>query len=153
MKHIWKNYLDMPPSWLVLFLLMTYFQAQVWNPLAFSSSAATALGWVLIGAGILLTLWAAAEFWRHKTSVVPRRLPDALIARGPYRFSRNPIYLADATVLLGFALVMGSVIGLVLVSVFMKLIEIRFIHGEERGLERQFPDDFAAFSKRTRRWF
>jgi len=142
----------MPPSWLVLFLVITYFQSRWFNPLGFESAWSRLAGWGLVLIGLLLMFWAAAQFLRHKTSVVPRRIPDALIARGPYRISRNPIYLADATVLLGFALIMGSLIGVILVPIYMKLIEIRFIRGEERGLATQFPAEFAAFAARTRRW-
>ncbi len=152
MKYLWKNVLDMPPSWLTLFLVITYFQSRIFNPFGFDSSLTVWLGWGLIAVGLVLMLWAATEFLRHKTSVVPRRVPDALIARGPYRWTRNPIYLADATVFLGFALLRGSIIGVLLVPVFMKLIEVRFIRGEERRLAAEFPEAFAKFSARTRRW-
>ncbi len=152
MKYIWKNVLDMPPSWLVLFLVITWEQAMHAPALTFRNPLLSDLGVALMLAGGGLMLWAFLFFRRLRTSIVPRRQPTALIDRGPYRFTRNPIYLADTAVLLGFSLWQGAILGIILVPVFMKLIEIRFIRGEEEGLRRQFPDESEEFFRRTRRW-
>ncbi len=152
MKYIWKNVLDMPPSWLVLFLVITWEQAMHAPFMTFRNPLLSDLGIALMLAGGGLMLWAFLFFRRLRTSVVPRRQPTALIDRGPYRFTRNPIYLADTAVLLGFSLWQGALLGVLLVPVFMKLIEIRFIRGEEAGLRQEFPDESAEFFRRTRRW-
>lgn len=152
MKYLWKNFIDMPPVWLLIFILIVWGQSRFWNPYEFAGFGAAVLGWGLIVIGFVLAGWAFRQFKAHKTSIIPRNTPSAMIARGPYRFSRNPIYLADALFLCGFALLMGSVIGLILVVVFIRLIEIRFIKGEEAGLAAEFPDDFAKMRQNTRRW-
>lgn len=152
MKYIWKNVIDMPPAWLVIFVVITWLQKRYFPVFPFHAPLATTLGWALIAIGIGISLWSIIQFRDHKTSVIPRQVPSALIAAGPYRFSRNPIYLADAIVLAGVALLYGTLIGLVLVAVFMRLIEVRFIRGEEAGLQKQFPDNFKAFFAKTRRW-
>lgn len=152
MKTLWEKAIDMPPVWLAWFLVLIYFQVRFWNPLGFETGSTNGFGWLLILSGLLVMVWAFLQFQGHKTSVVPRNIPRSFIAKGPYRFSRNPIYLADAMVLLGFAFIQGSAIGIALVPVFMCLIHIRFIKGEEEGLKRAFPEEFAAFCARTRRW-
>jgi protein-S-isoprenylcysteine O-methyltransferase Ste14 len=152
MKNIWHKAIDMPPVWLLAFMIAVYFQKQVWNPLGFDAGFANFLGWVLILAGLAIFGWAFLQFRSHKTSVVPRNTPKAFIAAGPYKYSRNPIYLADAIVLLGFALIQGSATGILLVPVFTRIILIRFINGEEAGLKAAFPEEFAAFCSKTRRW-
>lgn len=142
-----RNCLDMPPVWLAAFVVAT------WLLPRFGLPGSLALpGWGLIGLGILLMAWAFVEFQRLRTSIIPRRDPSAILTSGPYRFSRNPIYLADAVVLAGAALVMQSLIGLVLVPVFAALIQARFIKGEEARLSAAFPDEAARFFARTRRW-
>lgn len=152
MRLIWEQYIDLPPVWLVAFLLGVWLQVSIWNPLAYTSPAATWLGWGLILGGIVLAVVSFRMFLRHKTSIIPRRTPDAMIASGPYRVSRNPIYLADALVLLGLVILQGSALSLALVPVFAWVIYSRFIRGEEQRLNAEFGDVYARYCARTRRW-
>ena len=152
LKYIRKSILDLPPSWLALFLVITWLQVRWFNPFGYDTPLINYVGWGLIGLGVALMFWALMQFLALKTTVVPRNIPSAFIAKGPYRFSRNPIYLADTLVLLGFVLLVGSALGVVLVPVFMALIYHRFIKGEEAGLQAAFPEEYRAFAARTRRW-
>jgi protein-S-isoprenylcysteine O-methyltransferase Ste14 len=152
MVYLWRNVIDMPPVWLLAFMAAVWGQARIWNPLGFDATLTLWLGWEFIIAGLALALWAAFYFLSHKTSVVPRNTPKAMISDGPYRISRNPIYLADAMILLGFALLQGSPVGILTVPVFMAIIWTRFIKGEEAGLRATFPEEFDAYTTRTRRW-
>jgi len=151
-KRLWVSVIDLPPVWMLGFLAVIWAQAKLWNPFDFQNPNATLAGWVLIVLAVLLSGWAALQFLIKRTSIVPRNKPSALIAEGPYRLSRNPIYLADAMIILGWALLMGSAIGLILVPVFMGVITTRFIIGEEAGLKAAHPDSQAAFFRKTRRW-
>jgi len=144
--------IDMPPMWLVGFIVLIWVQVALWNPLGFGSAALEKLGLYIIVAGLVLIGVAGVMFWRHKTTIVPRRAPASMITSGLYRYSRNPIYLADAVILVGAAIGNGSTIGLLLVPVFMWVITRRFIVKEEAGLLREFPQEFAAYRARTRRW-
>lgn len=152
MNRLWKSAIDMPPTWLVAFLLLVWAQTKLWNPAYFGGEAAQILGWGLICIGLGVMVWSFLQFRKMKTSIVPRNTPSAFIAGGPYQFSRNPIYLADALVLLGFSLLFGSLIGIGLTIVFMAVIQIRFIHGEEAGLRGAFPKEAETYFARTRRW-
>jgi protein-S-isoprenylcysteine O-methyltransferase Ste14 len=91
-------------------------------------------------------------FLRHKTSVVPKRTPKSIIKTGPYQYSRNPIYLADAIVLFGFILTVGSVISFILIPLFLWVISARFINGEEAEIRAAFGQEFEDYCKQTRRW-
>ena len=142
------RWLDIPPVWLLAFILAAWALPRG----GLAGAWVAPFGWVLVAQGVVLMAWAAWLFPRHRTSVVPHRKPDNIITSGPYRFSRNPIYLADALLLAGAALVMHSLLGLLLVPVFMVVITRRFIRGEEARLSAAFPDDAAAFFGRTRRW-
>jgi protein-S-isoprenylcysteine O-methyltransferase Ste14 len=152
MKRLLRSVVDLPPVWMLGFLVVIWGQAKAWNPFGFQNQNATLAGWVLIVLAVLLSGWAALKFLKKRTSIVPRNTPSAFIAEGPYRISRNPIYLADALVVLGWALVMGSTIGLILVPVFMGVITKRFITAEEAGLKAAYPDSQTAFFRKTRRW-
>jgi protein-S-isoprenylcysteine O-methyltransferase Ste14 len=109
------------------------------------------VGTALIVAGLAVMALAITQFLRHRTTVLPRETPAALIQTGIYRWSRNPIYLADAMILSGAAL-RWDLGGLILVPLFMALILRRFIRGEEAGLRAAFGPVFDAYAARTRRW-
>ncbi len=74
-----------------------------------------------------------------------------MITAGVYAHSRNPIYLADAMILAGAALVWDAA-ALILVPLFMAVITWRFIQDEEAGMRAQFGDAFQGYAARVRRW-
>jgi len=75
-----------------------------------------------------------------------------LITAGPFRFSRNPAYLAMAAILFGSAVVMGSVLPFVFTALFIAIIEMLFIPVEERMLEEAFGGEYREYRKEVRRW-
>ncbi len=144
--------LDLPPIWLILFIVLARGLDRLWPGLASGWNWLAPLGWGLVAAGAVLIGLALVEFVRHKTSFIPRRAPSAFLRAGIYRFSRNPIYLGDALILAGLILVWDILPALVLVPLFMTLIARRFIAGEEAGLEARFGAEFRHWKARVRRW-
>ena len=142
--------LDLPPLWLALFVALVWGIGVV--PLRLFGGWGDALGWSLVVAGLLLMAVAAAQMVLARTSFIPRRDPAALVTGGVFRLSRNPIYLGDALVLLGVALIRDAALSLPLVPLFAWLITQRFILGEEARLRAAFGPAFAAWAARTRRW-
>ncbi|MFZ5710689.1 MAG: methyltransferase family protein [Pseudomonadota bacterium] len=141
---------ESPPTWLLAFGLAVWLQAR-FLPLAPPGPAARMSGWVLIAAGLVLVTLAVAAFRRERTTILPRETPTRLLSSGVYALSRNPIYLADALVLAGWALLHDRA-ALVLVPLFMIVIERRFIRGEEEGLRAAFGEAFSDYAARVRRW-
>ena len=149
---IWNKYFDWPPVWLLIFMAIAWVQAQVWNPLAYQSDMTTWIGRAAIGFGIVLMGVSFVMFLQHKTSVVPKQTPRTIITIGPYKYSRNPIYVADAIVLIGYVLTLGSVISFLLVPAFAWVIRKRFINGEEAGIRAEFGQAYEDYCQQTRRW-
>lgn len=143
---------DYPPVWLAAFAALAWAQARFlpFGPPPPGWAAAAGAG--LIAAGLALTAAAAVGFARHRTTIVPHRAPAAIVTSGVYRFSRNPIYLGDLAVLAGLALAWGAWPSLLLVPVLARVLAVRFIIPEEARLAAAFPDAFAAWSARVRRW-
>ena len=102
--------------------------------------------------GILLILWAARLFEAAGTTMKPFEQSAALVVRGPYRFTRNPIYLGMACALTGVAVLLGSLSPWIVIPVFIILIERLFIRREEADLEGRFGPGYEAFKVRVRRW-
>jgi protein-S-isoprenylcysteine O-methyltransferase Ste14 len=141
---------ESPPTWLGLFLALALAQSRL-LPLLPLGVPGRVFGAVLIAAGMAVFLMALAEFRRHRTTVFPRETPSALIDGGIYRWSRNPIYLADALILSGFALWWDAA-SLLLVPLFMAVIRTRFIAGEETVMRARFGAAYEGYATRVRRW-
>ena len=109
-------------------------------------------GAVLIALAVALGFWALALFRRAGTGVVPFSEATTLVVRGPYRFTRNPMYLAMAGILVGTAIWLGSVTPWLVLPAFMALIAERFIAPEEAMLERVFGESYARYRAAVRRW-
>jgi protein-S-isoprenylcysteine O-methyltransferase Ste14 len=110
------------------------------------------LGWVLGGAGFALAASAIVLFRRAGTSPVPIQPTTALVVRGPYRFTRNPMYLGLATLYAGVALIVDSLWPLLVLPVVLVVIRWLVIAREEAYLERKFGDAYRAYTTRVRRW-
>ncbi|GFE63645.1 methyltransferase family protein [Litoreibacter roseus] len=146
-----KGFPDLPPLWLLLFLALNWAIAKAipGNP---GSRFLDTLSWGLIGIGLLLIGWSALWFWRRKTTIEPHHTPDALIVEGPYKVSRNPIYLAFVIILIGAVIGRGQPLNLVLVPFFFGVLSRRFVLPEEAALRAAFGDEATLYFERTRRW-
>ncbi len=146
------KFLDWPPVWLLICMFVAWGAARYlpWAVVEFPGQRAIGGGLILLG--LLLSLLAAWEMHRARTTIVPHRAPEALVTRGVFRFSRNPIYLSDWIMLLGWIILWGALAALPLLWVFAKIIEKRFIRGEEERLRARFGERFEDWSRRTRRW-
>ena len=147
------KWIDLPPVWLAGFLVLAWLQATRFPMgLGFGGAWAEFAGGVLVGGGILLVLLAAAEFRKHKTTLLPHETPERLVQSGIFSRTRNPIYLGDALILAGLILRWDAVLSLPLLPVFVWVIERRFVIPEENRMRRTFRMDFARYCEKTRRW-
>ena len=147
------RHLDYPPIWLAGFAALVWLWATAGLPGVVAPAPwlqAVAVG--LIACGLGLMGMAVLAFARARTTVVPHRVPSALVSHGIYRLSRNPIYLGDVLVLIGWALWLGAPGALVLVPGLAYVLQRRFILPEEARMAAQFGPAFQAFAARTRRW-
>lgn len=124
-------------------------------PLAVDWTALAALRWAggaCVVLGLALGLRAAALFRRAGTSALPFRPASAFVAAGPYRFTRNPMYLGLTAILFGVGLLLGR--GWIALSAFAAaaVIDRYAIAREERYLERRFGASYLDYRRRVRRW-
>ena len=141
-----------PPVWLLLGLISIFALNELYPIIRFTSLAFQVLGGVVIVVGLLLLVTANGLFVRAGTDVIPFRNVSALVTTGIYRFTRNPMYLGMATVLLGCALTVGVVPALLVPLAFLVIVEVRFIRPEEQMLRELFPQEYPAYCQRVRRW-
>ena len=111
--------------------------------------------WIAVAvltAGLIVGLLAAGLFRRAGTDVKPWRSATALVTDGPYRWTRNPMYLGMSFVYLGLAIAADSLAALILLIPVVIIIQTQVIAREERYLEGKFGDEFRAYKARVRRW-
>lgn len=121
-------------------------------PVDFTGRLAAAAS--LAMAGLIFDLVSVVAFIRARTTVNPLapHRTSALVVKGLYRFSRNPMYLGMLLILSGWAVFLAEPLTLVPVAIFAALIEAMQIRPEERALEEKFGEDYRAYKKRVRRW-
>jgi protein-S-isoprenylcysteine O-methyltransferase Ste14 len=102
--------------------------------------------------GGILNIWTDQIFEKNKTTVKPDEKPTLLIQSGPFKISRNPMYLGMAIILVGVGFVLGSVSSFVGVIIFIITVDMRFINQEENILKEQFGDEFESYKKKVRKW-
>lgn len=108
------------------------------------------VAFVLFGAWIVI--WAARLFDRAGTPIKPFERSSRLVTSGPYRFTRNPMYLGMVAILIGVGLLLGSLGPFLIIPPFVYVIQRTFIRCEEAILEEAFGDDYVKFKDRVRQW-
>ena len=123
----------------------------IW-PFRFIPSALVMAGPVIVFAAVLLFALSLREFRAHGTSVRGTERTTTIVRTGPYRFSRNPIYVAFVLFLLGLALWLNNLWLLMALAAFASFISIMIIPREERFLERNFHIPYSEYKAAVRRW-
>jgi len=109
-------------------------------------------GVIAIAIGFGLMMWAWWLFRKSGTPIRPSDQATALVSSGPFRFSRNPMYLGIVVMMLGIAVWVGSLPMLIAPVGFFAFTSLIFIPDEERRLRETFGDTFISFTQRVRRW-
>lgn len=109
-------------------------------------------GVLLIAAAVALFTAATRAFTAAGTPVPGNQPATAMVRFGPYRFSRNPIYLAFVVFQLGLALLVNSLALVITLLPAFGIIALVVIPREERYLMQQFPVEYAAYKSSVRRW-
>jgi protein-S-isoprenylcysteine O-methyltransferase Ste14 len=110
------------------------------------------IGWLLVALGAALAVWALATFRTAGTAISPNRPASTLITHGPFRLSRNPMYLALSLLYLGVMLLVNSVWTLLLLPVVIAVLHLTVIRQEERYLAATFGTGYDEYRRRVRRW-
>ena len=114
--------------------------------------ASLAIGAVVTLAAATLFAFAVRALRRAGTPVPGNRPTTSIVRAGPYRFSRNPIYLAFTLFQLGIAAGANSAGVLLALLPALALMERVVIPREERYLEARFPSDYPLYKRQVRRW-
>lgn len=113
------------------------------------------LSYIGVGLMVLSVIpgpWAVLVMLKAKTGIEPHHAATQLVTAGPFRFTRNPIYLTMTLFVLGFGLVMRTLWILPALSLGLLILHYGVIFREERYLTRKFGDSYRQYRRRVRRW-
>ncbi|MFN8573974.1 MAG: isoprenylcysteine carboxylmethyltransferase family protein [Gemmatimonadaceae bacterium] len=109
-------------------------------------------GWALIGIWLVLMVWAVISFRGARTSLLPYKPATAFVTTGPYRLSRNPMYVSLGALYLGMACLLNTLWLVVLFPLAVWLLQHFVIEREELYLASAFGRDYQEYCARVRRW-
>jgi protein-S-isoprenylcysteine O-methyltransferase Ste14 len=109
-------------------------------------------GWVVVWLGFAISLTGILTFRLAGTTMFPFAPASRLVRHGPYRFTRNPMYLGATITYIGFAMVLNTGWPVILLPVVIWAMVRYVIRYEEAYLEQTFGAEYAEYRKRVRRW-
>ena len=117
-----------------------------------SRGLARGLGWSLMGGGAVLNVWFLRTVRKTDLPIRTDKPVPKLTTEGPFRYSRNPSYLALAMIYSGIASLRNSLWAMLLLPLVVMLMQREVIVREERYLERTFGEEYLTYKGRVRRW-
>jgi protein-S-isoprenylcysteine O-methyltransferase Ste14 len=109
-------------------------------------------GWAVIVIGASIVASGLVTFRFAHTAIMPIRPASRIVRRGPYRFTRNPMYLGMAILYTGLTLLFDTVVPLLLLPLAIVAMRILVIDREERYLTDAFGEDYRQYQREVRRW-
>lgn len=110
------------------------------------------LGLVLLMPALALVAWGRSTMHRANTNISPLKPAMSLVTSGPYRFTRNPLYVAITLLYVGFTMLLNSWWGVVLLAPMLMVLHWGVVRREEKYLELKFGDRYAEYRSQVRRY-
>lgn len=124
----------------------------LWPATALPASTARLLGVVMLVLSALLAYSAQNAMKRAGTNIRPDQPTLVIVTEGPFRASRNPLYLAAIGMYIGIALLLNTGWALILLVPMFVILQQGVVRREERYLERKFGEQYLVYRDRVRRW-
>jgi protein-S-isoprenylcysteine O-methyltransferase Ste14 len=111
-----------------------------------------ALGILLVSAGAILMAWPQSIFHEHHTTTIPMETTTTFVNWGPYRISRNPMYLGLFLFFAGLSAIFVFLWSIIALLVVVYYVNSKVIPIEERQLQKNFGEAYEQYCERVRRW-
>ncbi len=141
----------LPPTFLFLFLALAFILYLLF-PIANILGSYRLFGIIFVAIGIAINIWADSIFKKEKTTIKPNEIPSSLVIKGPFCFSRHPMYLGSVLILLGVAIALGALSSFLSPILMFIILDKKFIPFEEKQMEKIFGKKYLKYKKQVRRW-
>jgi protein-S-isoprenylcysteine O-methyltransferase Ste14 len=146
------NVLPWPPIIVVIAVLAAVLLGRLWPLPSFEASWPAIVGVAVALSGLALDIWAIVTMRSADTNILPNKAADLLVTWGPFRFSRNPIYVANTVLLVGIGLSFDNLWFVVCALAAALVVDRLAIRREERHLAARFGAAWADYAAKTPRW-
>lgn len=110
------------------------------------------IGIFILISGLLVTFYSFYLFKKNKTPILPGKKPTFVVISGPYKFTRNPMYLGVTIGLFGASLYIENLLSLLSPLIFFLVMNFKFVPFEEKLMEQLFGEKYLDYKKKVRRW-
>lgn len=141
-----------PTIFMLLWAVTSFGLQRIWPLYLVELPYLDQTGKVMAVLGGLLMVWAQIVMARHGATTEHSKPSTTLVTTGPFRVSRNPIYLAMVMIFTGLALAYSNAWGLIMVIAFAGAVRRFTVLPEEAYLDRQFGATYAEYRSSVRRW-
>lgn len=141
-----------PPLWLIYTAIAMWLLDWLAPLLVLFPSGAPWIGRGMILLGFALVFYSAHQFRKAETPLKPFEQVKAVLTDGPFRFSRNPVYLGMFILLAGWAVALGSLSPWFPLLAFIYLIRTYWVLPEEEQMEREMGQAYLDYKAKVRRW-
>lgn len=145
-----------PVPWVFMLVYLVSFVVQLYLPIPVRSGGiirgGLIVGLILVAIGIAFAFSALGIFKKRSTTTIPFETPTSLVMSGPYRFTRNPMYVGLALIYIGVAGTRAEVWPLIMLPVLLAYMNFIVIPVEEGNLHDAFGDVYEQYGARVRRW-
>ncbi|MBD29329.1 MAG: hypothetical protein CMO38_08780 [Verrucomicrobiaceae bacterium] len=140
-----------PPIVTLIFISLIIFSNRLIEPFNFEYQVFVGVLIIIFGLSILIS--AARVFKKLETTINPMQPSQAtkLVISGPFKYTRNPMYLGMSLILIGFGIIFGAKLTICLLVLFVLYITFFQIMPEERAMQENFTD-WKEYSSKVRRW-
>lgn len=155
MKNPLGLLLHVPVPWVFVLTYLVGYAVERRHSFAISPEAARvdwAAGIVLFAVGLVIAGWGQILFRKARTTTVPGKVSAKLVISGPYRFTRNPMYVGLTCVYLGEAGLLNQIWPVIFLPLMIAYLNWTVIPLEEGKLNETFPGEYEEYRSRVRRW-
>ena len=142
----------MPLTYLMISIVVMVLLHYIWPEKVVFDWPWRGIGLMLMAVGLALSVWGVWVFKKAGTTVKPFRESSGIVQEGPYRFTRNLMYLGLVIFLFGLWVLLGTLLPVIMVPIFWVLIRVRVISVEEKMLRKKFGQEYEDYCKKVRRW-
>ena len=142
----------LPPTYFLISLIVMIILHFVFPLIKIITSPYNYFGVLLIVVGLLFNICPSNFFKKVNTTIKPFEESTYLVTEGLFKYSRHPMYLGMCAILMGVAIILGSVVAFLFPIIFVILMEIMFIPYKEKNLEEAFGGEYFDYKKKVRRW-
>jgi protein-S-isoprenylcysteine O-methyltransferase Ste14 len=147
--------LNVPVPWVFVLCYFLGAALEILAPFEFRRqlpASVSLAGAVVFAIGAIIAAWPLLIFFKARTTTVPGKTSSTLVTRGPYRFTRNPMYVGLTIAYLGEAAILKHVWPVILLPPTLAYLNWIVIPLEEARLTEVFQDEYDRYCARVRRW-